>query len=53
MNADNIDILAIDDDKFIQKVIVKSLQSEHVSVRTADSGEEGIEEALGSSPAST
>ena len=46
MNADNIDILAIDDDKFIQKVIVKSLQSEHVSVRTADSGEEGIEEAL-------
>ncbi len=45
MNANKIDILAIDDDKFIQKVITRSLQSETISVRTADDGESGIAEA--------
>ncbi|HGX92555.1 MAG TPA: response regulator [Candidatus Tenderia sp.] len=45
MNANKIDILAIDDDKFIQKVIIKSLQSETISVRTANDGESGIAEA--------
>ena len=45
MNANKIDILAIDDDKFIQKVIIKSLQSETISVRTANDGEAGIAEA--------
>lgn len=37
-----IDVLAIDDDKFIQKIIVKALQSDELSVRTADNGELGI-----------
>ncbi len=46
MNAHKIDILAIDDDKFIQKVIIKSLQSETLSVRTANDGESGIAEAV-------
>jgi two-component system KDP operon response regulator KdpE len=41
-----IDVLAIDDDKFIQKVITKSLQSNDMTVRTANDGEAGIEEAL-------
>ncbi|MCK4842299.1 MAG: response regulator [Methylococcales bacterium] len=40
-----IDILAIDDDKFIQKVITRSLSSHAISVRTANDGESGIEEA--------
>ncbi len=44
--AIDIDILAIDDDKFIQKVIIKSLQSDSLTVRTASDGESGIEEAL-------
>ncbi|BCG63557.1 MAG: hypothetical protein methR_P1285 [Methyloprofundus sp.] len=40
-----IDVLAIDDDKFIQKVISKSLTSENMSVRLASDGEAGITEA--------
>ncbi|MCK5121260.1 MAG: response regulator [Methylococcales bacterium] len=40
-----IDVLAIDDDKFIQKVIAKSLTSSTMSVRTANDGEAGIAEA--------
>ena len=50
MNAEKIDILAIDDDKFIQKVITKSLQSDTLSVRTADDGESGIEQATQHTP---
>lgn len=45
-----IDVLAIDDDKFIQKVISKSLQSGDMSVRIAGDGESGIEEALNNTP---
>lgn len=45
-----IDVLAIDDDKFIQKVITKSLMSSAMSVRTADDGETGIAEALRVTP---
>lgn len=41
-----IDILAIDDDKFVQKLIVKALQSSELSVRTADDGELGIAAAI-------
>jgi CheY-like chemotaxis protein len=41
-----IDVLAIDDDKFIQKVIRKALESSGLSVRTADDGESGIKEAI-------
>ncbi len=48
--AHQIDILAIDDDKFIQKVIVKSLQSDSMSVRTANDGESGIEEIIHKTP---
>ncbi len=42
---DQIDVLAIDDDKFVQKMIVKALESNSLKVRTADDGESGIEEA--------
>lgn len=41
-----INVLAIDDDKFIQKVITKSLNSESLTVLTADNGELGIEHAI-------
>lgn len=41
-----IDVLAIDDDKFVQKMIVKALQSNSLNIRTADDGESGIEEAI-------
>lgn len=37
-----IDILAIDDDKFVQKMIVKALQSSEMSIRIANDGESGI-----------
>jgi len=40
-----IDILAIDDDKFVQKMIVKALQSGEMSIRVANDGESGIAEA--------
>ncbi len=42
---DQIDVLAIDDDKFVQKMIVKALESDSLKVRTADDGEFGIVEA--------
>ncbi len=45
-----IDILAIDDDKFIQKVITKSLTSSSMSVRTANDGEPGIVAAINNKP---
>ncbi|NOY63331.1 MAG: response regulator [Gammaproteobacteria bacterium] len=45
MNEKNIDILAIDDDKVVQKVIIKSLQSSALSVRVASDGDAGIDEA--------
>lgn len=45
-----VDVLAIDDDKFIQKLISKTLQSEMMSVRVADDGESGIKEALNKQP---
>ncbi len=45
-----IDILAIDDDKLIQKIITKSLQTDMMNVRTANDGESGIEQALIKSP---
>ena len=48
--AKQIDILAIDDDKFIQKVIIKTLRSDSVSIRTANDGESGIEEAIRKTP---
>lgn len=41
-----IDVLAIDDDKFVQKMISKTLESGGLSVRTADDGESGIKEAI-------
>jgi CheY-like chemotaxis protein len=48
--AKKIDILAIDDDKFIIKVIIKSLQSDSISIRTANDGESGIAEAIRKTP---
>ena len=44
--SENIDVLVIDDDKFIQKVICKTLKSGGLAARTADNGESGIAEAL-------
>ncbi len=41
-----IDILAIEDDKFVQKMIIKALQSSAISVRTANDGESGIKVAI-------
>lgn len=43
--SDIIDILAIDDDKFVQKMIVRALDSETMIVRTAIDGETGIKMA--------
>jgi len=40
-----IDVLAIEDDKFVQKMIIKALQSSEISVRTANDGESGIKAA--------
>jgi len=45
-----INVLAIDDDKFIQKVITRSLNSDTLVVRTANDGESGIEEAIRNVP---
>ncbi|MCF6202212.1 MAG: response regulator [Methylococcaceae bacterium] len=45
-----IDVLVIDDDKFIQKLITKTLTTEMMEVRTADDGESGIEEAIKKCP---
>lgn len=43
---DQIDVLAIDDDKFVQKMIIKTLESDSLNIRTADDGESGIEEVM-------
>ncbi len=43
--SEKIDILAIDDDKFVQKMISRALDSETVLVRPALSGEIGLEMA--------
>jgi len=43
--SDKIDVLAIDDDKFVQKLIAKALDSETILVRSALDGEIGIEMA--------
>jgi CheY-like chemotaxis protein len=45
-----VDVLVIDDDKFIQKLITKTLNTEIMEVRTADDGESGIEEAIRKRP---
>ena len=45
-----IDVLVIDDDKFIQKLITKTLKTEMMEVRAADDGEAGIEEAIRKRP---
>lgn len=48
--ANKITILAIDDDKFIHKVISKSLSSEELMVQSAFDGESGIEMAINRQP---
>ena len=45
-----IDILAIDDDKFVQKMIARALDSEYAQVRMADNGEQGLELACKNIP---
>jgi len=47
---DKIDILAIDDDKFVQKMIARAIGSETIEVRAAFDGESGIEMANQSIP---
>jgi len=43
--SEKIDVLAIDDDKFVQKLIAKGLESDDMAVRSAFNGEVGIEMA--------
>lgn len=45
-----IDVLVIDDDKFVQKVIRKAIEGAGLSCRMANDGESGIEEALRIAP---
>ncbi|MCB1877753.1 MAG: response regulator [Chromatiales bacterium] len=45
-----IDVLAIDDDRFVQKMIRKALAEGGLSVRTADDGESGLMAAKGEVP---
>jgi len=47
---DKIDILAIDDDKFVQKMIARAIDSDTIAVRSAFDGETGIEMANHSIP---
>lgn len=44
--AKQIDVLVIDDDKFVQKVIRKAIEGAGLSCRMANDGEAGIDEAL-------
>lgn len=44
------DILAIDDDRVVQKVIRRALEPEGYQVRTADDGESGLAEAIANPP---
>ena len=48
--SDLIDILAIDDDKFVQKMISRALSSDSIEVRAALDGETGIQMAEESMP---
>ena len=48
--SEKIDILAIDDDKFVQKMIAKALTSDAMEVRAALDGESGIQMAEESVP---
>lgn len=41
--SDKIDILAIDDDKFVQKMIARALNSDSILVRAAVCGEQGVD----------
>ncbi len=41
--SEQIDVLAIDDDKFVQKMICRVLNSDELSVRLANDGESGLE----------
>lgn len=45
-----IDILAVDDDKFVQRVIRKALEPHGFAVRTANDGESGLEQAIEQPP---
>lgn len=47
---DAIDVLAIDDDKLVHKIIRKSLEGEGFSVRSAFDGESGLEAAHKQAP---
>ena len=48
--SETIDILAIDDDKFVHKMISRALQSENTNIRSAYDGESGIQAAQESPP---
>ena len=48
--SERIDILAIDDDKFVQKMLARALDSEYAQVRIADDGEQGLELACENIP---
>jgi len=44
------DVLAIDDDKLIHKIVSKALASDELSIRIANSGEAGLEQATAQIP---
>lgn len=48
--SSNVDILVVDDDKLVQKIVKRSLESEGIKVRSALNGEDGLAEAYKSTP---
>ena len=46
----NVDILIVDDDKVVQKIARRALESEGITVRSALSGEDGLAEVYNSPP---
>ncbi|MCQ8119690.1 response regulator [Methylomonas rosea] len=46
----NVDILIVDDDKVVQKIVKRSLESEGIKVRSALNGEDGLAEAYKATP---
>ena len=47
---DPIDVLAVDDDKLVQKIIRRALEPNGYEVRTANDGESGLQEAIARPP---
>ena len=46
----NVDILIVDDDKVVQKIVKRSLEGEGITVRSALNGQDGLAEVNNSTP---